>query len=528
MREMQSLGANQGKGKGLRIAYGDFLLLALLYLTVPVIIFFWGFLKLGWAFLFTAVTGVVMFMLIKEARQSEGGKRVLELKTGQIVFTVLATVFWAYICGIGEFVWAIQDHNVRYAMLNDLVNYDWPVFFDLSKQSDPEVREILGEGRVAFAYYFTYWMVPALTGKVFGLMFARVMTLLWSALGFALVILGISFMNKKYSCAIYFALFFFAGFDIIPFFYEEYFTDIVPTFEGWNYDLYIHGNFYQTMNVFNQTIPGWVVTVLVIDAVSNRYIGALASLMFCYSPWATIGLFPIAVCRLFDRKNERTPKNIITIGNIAVPLVMLICFVPFYTANAAATDIRAFIWESFATPGDLAIAYISFVIIEFGLWALLVFKDERKNPLFWVALAVLIIMPVYKMSRVNDLLMRGTLAPMFVLNTMVALKLCRAEKAVTTTDTGKKALAEKSKGQKTFLGIIGALFVSGLVPIILLATIISVTKDIYCGADEPQSKDDIVSFGDFAGPDWADLMDRQFFVHDYEETAFYKYIGRTK
>ena len=63
----------------------------------------------------------------------------------------------------------------------------------------------------------------------------------------------------------------------------------------------------------------------------------------------------------------------------------------------------------------MVIDYVAYVVFEFGLWVLLIHKKYKKDWMFWCAVAVMLVIPIYKMSGPNDLLMRGSMAPLFTI-----------------------------------------------------------------------------------------------------------------
>lgn len=494
--------------------------IGLIYVMLPVLIMVCGFFKPVWA-IAMALLLIAGGLWACRDNSSELTKRTFEVKTYKLVVMVLITLLWSYICGIGEFTWTTTDHNVRYAVLNDLTNYKWPVIYDLNNQSNPAVHQMLGGGQVAFAYYFTFWMVPALIGKACGLMAARVALVVWSAIGLNIVFLGIGALRRKIGLTGPLLFLFFGGLDIIPYVIKDS-QGMIVSFEGWNSQLYIHGNFYQTMNTFNQAIPGWIIIILVLLAVNSRHIGTLASLMFCYSPWSTIGLVPIAIYEVIHKSRAgRKMRDIFTLGNIILPVAILITFGLFYTSNSGATSEKGFIWEFFDSASSLLIAYVLYIIVEFGIWTVMAFvgnRSEAKSGLMYVSLAVLAIMPIYKITHANDFLMRGTLAPMFVIFLMV---LPVMENATYRIKTSKTLISIPPRA----LGVVGVAIVSAAVPLLLMLTTAGATA---AGPEEGEvfPKDQIVSFGDIRDESWAEVCDLQFMVHDYEEKPFYKYIGR--
>ncbi|MBO4636344.1 MAG: hypothetical protein J5685_04280 [Clostridiales bacterium] len=499
----------------MEIKYRTFLLLAFSYLALPVAVFFFGFLKIGWAILFSVALIAAAFFMVRDSSE----KRKIRVSPALLIGTAVFCLFWAFFAGMGEFTWTTADHTVRAAALNDLVNYDWPVFFDLSKQSNPAVLRELGGETVAFTYYFTFWMVPSLIGKIFGITAARAALGIWGALGLFILILGLFFTQKKASVSAIVICFLFGGLDILPDVYQQCFTDIGVSWEGWNNQLYIHGNLYQTMNVFHQCIAGWIATVLLFTADNRKNIGTVGSVIFCYSPWATIGAIPVAFYELLrKREGVKRTSGILSYGNLAVPVIILSVFGTFYTANIGATGDKGFIWEFIPDIRSLIPAYLLLVIIEFGIWALVVYKDEKKNGLYWVCLITLLIFPVYKMTEANDLLMRGTMVPMFVFTIFLLSK---------TDNVIGKVKKDRKISDVFTLGFLSLLFLMAFIPFMLMTTIVDGTICLWSGSDRTtRPKDEIVSFGDIRNEEFVDVTKRQFYVYDHEDKLFYRIFGR--
>lgn len=519
MREVTELKTgNSGK---LSLTYGGFFTVATAYLVVPAVIFLMTYLKLPFAIVMSLCLMAITFLMIRHVRATKKASEKIDISLGMIIGSSLVIIAWCFLSGIGEFAHCTEDHAVRYAILNDLVKYKWPVFYDLSNQSLPEVKAIVGTDKVAFAYYFTFYMIPALIGKIFGLTVARVAILLWSALGLFLAMLGVAFFHKKMSPAILVIFIFFAGFDILPFLWRLYVQKLDANWEGWNYGYNIHGVFCQTMNVYNQSIPGWLLTILLLTMPDNKYVGTMGSLMFCYSPWATIGILPVAIYQVLrndEKKDKKTfLKDLFGIGNIIIPIVIFISFAAFYSANSNATEYKGFSWKFFYSIGECIESYILYLVFEFGIWAAILFKSQRKNKLYWIVIATLVVLPVYQVSFANDFLMRGTLSPMFILMVMfTGLFLEKLE----------KTKANNGQVDAALLGGVIALLVAGLVPFLLIASTIKGTINLYNGKEEAPYQYQIVSFGDMSTDKSAELCDKQFFVHDYEDALFFKYLGK--
>jgi hypothetical protein len=313
---------------------------------------------------------------------------------------------------------------------------------------------------------------------------------------------------------------FFSGFDVIPY-YLNVLLGLGTTWEGWNEHLHIHGNYYQILNVFNQSIPGWLITILLILCLNRKCVGFLGALMFCYSPWAAIGIAPLCATKLFMKPKDGSTsliKDILNPGNLIAPVVFFICFATLYTANSSATSSDGFIWLFYEKPMDLLIDYVKYAVFEFGIWFLLIIRRHKKDALLWASLVTLLIMPVYKITIANDLIMRGTMAPMFLIGLYASMFIC---------DYFDVCLNKKGFDLVSRLAVL-TLVVASFVPVNVILTSSVMTYEIrvkHEHLDEDVSRD-IESFGNINHEDQLDMVRTQFYVYNYEDTVFFKYLAK--
>ena len=485
--------------KEIKITLSNFFLASLIYLTLPVVIFFIGYLKLGWAVLFSSLTVFSAWWAWHDmAKKNAGGvkdlnERSVTVKYSYFLFLIPVVLIFLYLGGVSEFSWCVGDHRVRYAILYDLIEYKWPVIYDFSTQSNPVVAESLGSGKVAFAYYFVFWMIPALFGKVFGMMAARIVLMIWSAIGLSLVALGANLLYGKQSRFLFIALMLFAGFDVFPYWYNQ-FSGFGSSWEDWTWHFRVVGNFYQIMNVFHQAIPGWLITILLLLCVRSRCIGLLGSLMFCYSPWAAIGIFPMCVVKIFEAnrglKAKEVLKNIFTWGNMIAPVVFFACFASFYLANSNATYDYGFIWNFYATWYGLLLDYAAYIFFEFGI---------------------------------------GIAAAPAVVGAGLSEELCvvvALYAVMFVTDSFNEMMQKGNKKVKPRLVILTFL-VAAYTSLNFILTSVLLTSMIYMKIEPEQDMTTgIVSFGDVRDEKYLEMVQVQFYVYDYEDKTFFKYFAK--
>lgn len=122
----------------------------MIYLILPILVFFAGFLRIVPAVVF-CVAGLLclVYAIYDLNRNAEGkalpkGERYVSISPAVIIIAAVVIILWVTVSGIGGIFRQSEDFSVRNAMFSDLINEKWPLFIDLSEQSNPEVREILG------------------------------------------------------------------------------------------------------------------------------------------------------------------------------------------------------------------------------------------------------------------------------------------------------------------------------------------------------------------------------------------------
>ena len=228
----------------------------------------------------------------------------IKIPVSYLIGFAVTAVAVSFVSGVGEFIFTLNDHPYRRAIINDLVNYKWPVIYDYSTQTNPEVIKEIGRtsGSYAFMYYFTYWLPSALIGKLFGSVAANVAIMIWNAVGIFLTFTGMSKVIGRAGFMVPFVYICFAGLDVLP--------NIVHTFVEWKSYIGIEvwipvlaymSNFAELTSVFHQCVPCWLIVTMIMISFNTRSIGLLGGMLLTYSPWGVIGLFPLALVRTFSK-----------------------------------------------------------------------------------------------------------------------------------------------------------------------------------------------------------------------------------
>lgn len=493
------------------VSYKSFVIASVIFLSLPVIMFFLGMLKLYIGIPLALVWIWLSTLIIKDYGSNNLKFQCMRMTPALLflLFIVIAILF-----GIGEFVWCDDDHKVRYAILNDLVNLKWPVAFDFDLQQNPLVKAEFGAGSAALVYYYVYWMVPALIGKLFGLMAARVTLVLWSAFGLFLVFMGMGFIIKRLQKRALYLLLFFGGLDILVLMVKTQMGDNEALLEMWNTPFVVHGNFAQLMNVFNQTIPCWLIAMFVYKNSNKKSIGFLGALMFFYSPWATIGFLPIALSRFFyDSQNRKWKfseiKWIKSVNNILPEVIALIVMGSFYLSSSNGMSSNTYLWDGKMSIDVIVEHFLLYALVEFAVWAVLLFGRFKKNEFYWVMILEMVLLPLAIIPGLFDLHWRGSLVPMWFMTLMLMELISNINiKAYRSLDL---------KSLCTLMLIIVVSF-GGLLQ--LMNIVISTATGVEDGSRR------ITSFSNIVDPDEAGITRHNYFAEEYQNTFFFKYLSK--
>ena len=535
MRELQQLDNTGSKKKSgaspkqgtVSLTYSSFYLACLAFLVLPVIIFCLGYLRpligitLMICFLGMCVISVMECMKDPEGNRLGDQEDMIVIPVKYLIVFAITAVVVSLVTGVGEYVFTLQDHPFRRAILRDLVNYEWPVIYNYSTQTNPEVIKIFGmvSGERAFSYYFVYWLPAALIGKLFGFGAANVALVIWNSIGIFLSLIAMCAINKRFSYAMPFLYVFFAGLDAIP--------NVVHTLteykewlwlEGWVPGISYVANFTELANVFNQIVPCFLIVALLLKSHSMRSAGLIGGLLFAYSPWAVFGLLPV-ILGLALRKEMRSSSvrkdilNILTPVNIVSAILLLVLFGSYYMSNSGAVSFRGFTWTFYKQPLMFIPAYLLFMVIEVLPVAAALFGRHKKDPVFVASIVTLCFIPLYRVSEMNDFSMRGSMPALFVLCIMLSGHVS----SMFLPENQPKEKKDWAKSAAVILMVILMMFPAAINLFVIAGSTIT--------GDE-SNKEKIGSFGNIQDAYYAKTIEEQFFAPDYRNKFFYRYLAK--
>lgn len=277
-------------------------LMAYIYLALPMIIFF-----LGWCRLWIGIplAGICVWSLVLCCRER---KNYIELDFSlsaadkwKLAVIALVIFMWVVLSGIGGYAWQNLDHIWRNKMLQILVDYQWP-----------PTTEAKG-----FTYYVGTWLPAALVGKISDLDMANAALFLWVLAGVFLVYALICVRRKKIVFWPLLILIFFSGMDYIG--VNILTEDVVPVWgashlEWWAsakpYVLQYTSNTAQLYWVFNQAVPIWLVIMLLFMDEPPKNMIWVSTLAVITSTLPFIGVCPILIYFMFRRSEWYKPESV--------------------------------------------------------------------------------------------------------------------------------------------------------------------------------------------------------------------------
>lgn len=372
--------------------------LALTYLAIPNLIFFIGWLEPGLALPMIALAALVLRPLLESGRS-----RRIELPARTLLVLGLAAALWSALGGAGHLVYANPDWIVRDKVLGDLTLGSWP----------PAYREVSGDFdilRSAFAYFFP----AAVVGKLFGLKAVDAALYLWTWVG-AFITLTLLPLHKKTGAALLAVVItvLFSGMDILGIILLTGSTPIFPVRMEWWVPFSYSSLSGQLFWAPNHALPLWIGTLLFFRHWAHPRFAQLAvvfvPLTMLWTPFVAMALAPfLAVAVLRWRfHGGRWRDTGVGIPAAIFALVLTYLAIRLFSLGIGGIPAAATIDAVPDVDDRFALKYLLFVLMEFGILTVLMAKHMRhSHGIFWLAVALLCLLPLYRYGPSNDTMLR--------------------------------------------------------------------------------------------------------------------------
>lgn len=390
---------------------------AYIYLSLPLFVFLLSWLDYPFAFVFSLLFALAFYKVYLTTKKDTEADDELPCLSKKTSISLLGlALFWCFFAGIGYFYYQSFDYHFRNAVFRDLIIYEWPVMYD--RADTPMV------------YYMAFWLIPAVLAKFSELFIynaylnfivANVYLLIYAVFGVWLIFMLLSLALKaKHTkgalvCSLLFMLF--SGLDIIGI---MFFTVQEQPFR-FHLDWWATFIQYSSLTtdmfwVFNQFIPTALMTLLIYVNRDIRNFGFLITLALFFSPYpsAGVGIFLVTYAGkefwLSADKKAFLNNEIFSVQNIIGVFWLLPVVVLYFITNSDGMGKLWYIFD-YTTPKRLII----FMILEYLLYAAVLWCSYKREVFFTAAIASLMLIPFFRVDAQNNFCMRASIPGLVIL-----------------------------------------------------------------------------------------------------------------
>lgn len=393
------------------------------YLLFPVLIFVLGWMK---AYVSVPVTLALLAAVYFIFRKEEASAERISWKV--IGVAALFALAWCVLAGQGGLFYQSEDHNARNAIFRDLILRDWPVRYP--------------EENMGMIYYVGHWMVPALFGKLLlplageavAWSVANIVLLCWTTLGITMVFLLLFqvVQAKSWKSLVLTAviMIFFSGLDIGGIAMQCVTNRrliLIDHIECWGTVAEYSSLTTCLFWVYNQTVVPWIVTLLYLNREKKSNYAFLGIICTVYAPLPALGILPFmigsALCDFVQAGKKEKKQwffDVFTVQNLVAVLVLFPVIYLYYEGNYAWSE-SAIAYMDHSPWGTLktVLVLVAFIILEFGIYAVLVAKQYYKERNYIIAVASLLGILLFQVGMGSDFTMRVSMPGLLVLMTLV-------------------------------------------------------------------------------------------------------------
>ncbi|MBB3947698.1 hypothetical protein GGQ73_003669 [Rhizobium skierniewicense] len=390
-------------------------MIAVLYIALPVVVFFLGFLRPQYGFPCLIALSFVLFKILREVRPNLEPKK---LKQVMIMATLAALL--CILSGYSNWILPKGDWTKHYSLLNILATNPWPPTLEYQDQ--------LGILRYSVAWY----LIPSLVSKATGLSVDTAVHL-WSLIGLTtfFYMLGKMAPRWRYLAPSIFILF--SGADIIGTWYSGW--KISPVhIEWWNGFAELPSNLTSLLWTPQHAIASWLAVSLMIFQIKRRegpdLLPLVLSCLPLWSPFIVIGVLPLGLAYYITEKKIMTlfrPQVIATGVFVGFPILA-------YLLSGSTELPRSLVWQSpcvmahtfrdapCATPTSYIVqSAVEVAPVTIGL---LIISTSAFRPYILASASFLILLPIFRLGQSNDLVMRSSIPSLAILFLLSAAAMC--------------------------------------------------------------------------------------------------------
>lgn len=399
------------------------------YIALPLLVFLIGFLRWYYALIGTIALVFVMRSVLCADNVEPKHRNTTTIRVSGIACVFLFTLIWTYLGGQNGYFYQSSDWDCRNAVFHDLIQQKWPVIYESTG--------------AALVYYIGHWLPPAVFGKIilwltgsfrWAWFLGKMALWCWTSLGLTIVILLIfhflKITEKKKRILAVLIFVFFSGMDFLGALRFGKLGQLLAP-DTLHLEWWTNYQFSSITTclfwVFNQVVVPWIITICFLMEDSPRnYVFYCVACLLC-GPFPCVGIVICmvvkAVCYCVEHARlgqwREAGKNIFSFGNV-IALAFLFPFVAAYilannavaaTSNSEIALVQsAFFSREYWTP-----ELIWFLILEAGCYLFLIFRDHKKDPIYYTLILTFVICPYFHIGASQDFCMRVSVPAVFIL-----------------------------------------------------------------------------------------------------------------
>jgi hypothetical protein len=410
-------------------------LVSVLYLTLPIILFFITWLKPIFGIIF-----IVLFLYSFYHFFNSNNKNIekLELPYWQVFSFLIVIFLWVFISGSGGMGLMSPDHTKSNAIYKDILTSSWPVSYK-------------HEGKTIYlATYLAYYLpMPVLFGWL-KWKFLMIAVALWTYLGISLGLFWFCKLVNSFSPLVLVFFILVCGWDIAGLIHNIGVTNSANILKNEFFEhqpfwaiitdpkmlLFIPSNTHTFFWSPQHAISGWLASGLFfyeyIKEKNNTNSAIYLALLPFWSPFVLVGLLPFYFLAAFKQGFLKYLKlSNFSLIPIAIVLYWFVNSIPMGSVDKGFIFYKQLRMLSYFEELK---SYAFFVFFVFLIWAIptyLVFKKSKEfdsNKILLFSIGVLMLIPLYKLGKYNDFVQRVSIPALFILQIMIVRAFVLAKK----------------------------------------------------------------------------------------------------
>lgn len=376
----------------------------LVYLSFPLLLYLSFWLRFPYNGVFVLATGIGLCFAIYNSLKEPKRARVISSK-GQFIAILILSIGIAVISGAGGFVLQRGDWTKHNVILNDLIQYTWPVYYGVSAYVSD----------TTLVYYLAYYLPSALVGKIFGWQATHYSLFAFTATGTILFLLFLQRHLMIRSRWLFF-FFFISGLDLIGWIFIKGFPIDLLYLETYAQHLQYSSYISQIAWVPQHALSAWLLYALMYRDYLDKdlhlfpyYIGV----GLLWSPFVALGLcivfLPLYLWQTMKNITRKKYQYFLLLGI----LISLVIFLYFKSQIPVLQDSLHLYW----TTDDLLRKLFHmavFLTAELFVFLPIVLFEYRKETrdkmlyIMWIFLTLTVV-PQFMYGAANDWTMRVTM-----------------------------------------------------------------------------------------------------------------------